>query len=76
MMRRLLVVAGVMGTGALGFAAASQAGMSLGASEVDRQQIAADSLNSKFSVPECRIQKTLSYDFNGNPYVKKVRVCA
>lgn len=75
-MRRLLVLAGVMGTGAIGFAAASQAGLSLGASEVYRQQMAGQDVAAKSAVPGCRVEKTLKYDFNGNPYVRKVRVCA
>jgi hypothetical protein len=24
----------------------------------------------------CRVKKTLSYDYGGNPYVRKVRICA
>lgn len=31
---------------------------------------------ARYQVPGCRIEKTLKYDFHGNLYVKKVRICA
>jgi hypothetical protein len=75
-MRRLLVTTVVIGAGALGFAAVSQAGMPFGEGRLDQSKAVDQFIAGKYAVPECRIEKTLKYDFNGNPYVKKVRVCA
>ena len=75
-MRRLFVMAMVIGTGAIGFAAASQAGISLRPAQSLATGAAEDMAAGKYNVPTCRIEKTLKYDFNGNPYMKKVRICA
>jgi hypothetical protein len=76
MMRKFLVMALVIGTGAVGFAAASQAGISLRPAQTQDVGTAEESVVGKYNVPTCRIEKTLKYDFNGLPYMKKVRVCA
>jgi hypothetical protein len=73
-MRRLLVIAVVIGAG--GFAAASQAGMSMRAADPSSVDAKSERITMRYDVPNCRIDKTLKYDFNGNPYMKKVRICA
>jgi hypothetical protein len=75
-MRKFLVMALVIGTGAISFAAASQAGISLRPAQTQTMGAAEESVVGKYTVPTCRIEKTLKYDFNGLPYMKKVRVCA
>lgn len=75
-MRKFLVTAMVIGAGAIGFAAASQAGISLRPAQTQQTGAAEDAVVGKYTVPGCRIEKTLKYDFNGLPYMKKVRVCA
>jgi hypothetical protein len=75
-MRKFLAMALVMGTGAIGFAAASQAGMSLRPAQTQKVGAVEEGIVGKYTVPTCRIEKTLKYDFNGLPYMKKVRVCA
>ena len=75
-MRKLLVVALVIGGSALGFAAASQAGISLRTAQAPEPGVAEQNIVTRYTVPGCRIEKTLKYDFLGNPYMKKVRVCA
>jgi hypothetical protein len=75
-MRKFVVMALVIGTGAIGFAAASQAGISLRPAQIQSVDAAEESVVGKYTVPTCRIEKTLKYDFNGLPYMKKVRVCA
>ena len=75
-MRRLLVIAMVIGTGAIGFAAASQAGMSIRPAPLTQSETVGSIRDDSFTGPECRVEKTLKYDFDGNPYIKKVRVCA
>ena len=75
-MRKFLVVAMVIGTGAIGFAAASQAGISLRPAQTQQTGALEDTIVGKYNVPTCRIEKTLKYDFNGLPYMKKVRICA
>lgn len=73
-MRKLLVIAVVLGAG--GFAAASQAGMTLRPAQIHGADAKTDRIELRYDVPSCRIEKTLKYDFNGNPYMKKVRICA
>lgn len=75
-MRKFLVTAMVIGAGAIGFAAASQAGISLRPAQTQQTGAVEDAVVGKYTVPGCRIEKTLKYDFNGLPYMKKVRVCA
>jgi hypothetical protein len=75
-MRKLAVTAMVIGTGAIGFAAASQAGISLRPAQTQNTGLAEESVIGRYAVPACHIDKTLKYDFNGRPYMKKVRVCA
>ena len=75
-MRKLVMTALVIGIGALGFAAVSQAGMSVRPGSVEKTADAQGSLTTKYVVPGCHIEKTLKYDFYGNPYLKKVRICA
>lgn len=75
-MRKFLVMAMVIGTGAIGFAAASQAGISLRPAQLQQTGAAEETIVGKYTLPTCRIEKTLKYDFNGNPYMKKVRICA
>jgi hypothetical protein len=67
-MRKLLMMAMVIGGGALGFAARPDT-----AQKTSRIE---STVVTKYMVPGCRIEKTLKYDFNGNPYLKKVRICA
>jgi hypothetical protein len=74
-MRKFLVTAMVIGAGAIGFAAVSQAGISLRPAQTQEAGASEDTILGKYNVPNCRIEKTLKYDFNGNPYMKKVRVC-
>jgi hypothetical protein len=73
-MRKLLVMTVV--AGAVGFAAASQAGMSMRAAESGSVDAKGARITLRHDVPNCRIDKTLTYDFNGNPYMRKVRICA
>jgi hypothetical protein len=73
-MRKLLVIAVVLGAG--GFAAVSQAGMSLRPADLGGVEAKSDRIVTRYDVPNCRIEKSLKYDFNGNPYMKKVRICA
>jgi hypothetical protein len=75
-MRKLLMMTLVIGIGAMGFAAVSQAGMSVRPGSVEKTADAQGMLMTKYVVPGCRIEKTLKYDFHGNPYLKKVRICA
>lgn len=75
-MRKLLAIGLVIGTGAVGFAAASQAGVSLRTAQPQAFDGSNEAIVGKFDVPTCRIEKTLKYDFSGNPYMKKVRICA
>ena len=75
-MRKVLMMAMVIGTGAIGFAAVSQAGISLRPAQPQETGASDDAIVGKFAVPTCRIEKTLKYDFSGNPYMKKVRICA
>jgi hypothetical protein len=75
-MRTFLGMAIVIGTGAIGFAAASQAGISLRPAQVQQTRASDEGIVGKYNLPTCHIDKTLKYDFNGNPYMKKVRVCA
>lgn len=76
-MRKILVMTLVIGTGAIGFAAASQAGMTLRPAQgLQPSAVSENSIVGKYQVPTCHIEKTLKYDFNGNPYMKKVRICA
>ena len=75
-MRKVLMMAMVIGTGAIGFAAVSQAGISLRPPQFKETGALGESVVGKYKVPTCRIEKTLKYDFNGNPYMKKVRICA
>ena len=75
-MRKFLMMAMVIGTGAIGFAAVSQAGISLRPAQSQETGSLDETVIGKFNVPTCRIEKTLKYDFNGNPYMKKVRICA
>lgn len=73
-MRKLLVIAVILGAG--GFAAVSQAGISLRPADLKGTDAKTDRIALRYDVPSCRIEKSLKYDFNGNPYLKKVRVCA
>jgi len=73
-MRKLLVMAVVIGAG--GFAAVSQAGMSIHVANPSGADLKSDRITMRYDVPSCRVEKTLKYDFNGNPYMKKVRICA
>lgn len=75
-MRKLLMMAMVIGAGALGFAAVSQAGMTVRLDTPQKTGRIEAAVVTKYAVPGCYIKKTLKYDFNGNPYLKKVRVCA
>ena len=75
-MRKLLLTAMVIGIGALGFAVASKAGISMPGARLETIAVNQDNLSNKFIVPGCRIEKTWKYDFHGNPYLKKVRICA
>lgn len=75
-MRRLLVMAMVIGAGAIGFAAASQAGNPLRFARAGDRTMEAQSVAQSYAGSGCRIEKSLRYDFHGNPYMKKVRVCA
>ena len=75
-MRRLLAMSLMIGAGAIAFAAASQAGISLRPVQVEKAGMQDSNIVTKYDMPVCRIERTLQYDFNGNPYVKKVRVCA
>jgi hypothetical protein len=75
-MGRFLVMIMVFGGCAVGFAAASQAGMTLPQQPV-RSTIPEKTVTaSQIVKPSCRIEKTLKYDFHGTPYIRKVRVCA
>ena len=73
-MRKLLVMAAIAGV--IGFSAASQAGISLRPAQAERSGAEDKGIVGRYEVPGCRIEKTLRYDFNGNPYMKKVRICA
>ena len=75
-MRKFLVMALVIGAGAISFSAASQAGISLRPAQTQTVGAAEDNVVGKYTVSSCRIVKSLKYDFNGLPYMKKVRVCA
>jgi hypothetical protein len=75
-MRKFLVMAVVIGAGAISFAAASQAGISLRPAQTQVTGASEEAVVGKYTVQTCRIEKTLKYDFNGLPYMKKVRVCA
>ncbi|MGV3548534.1 hypothetical protein [Rhizobium sp.] len=75
-MRKVLVTAVVIGAGAVGFAAVSQAGISLRPSQSVEARVLTERHADKYQPANCRIEKTLSYDFDGNPYMKKVRICA
>lgn len=75
-MRRLLAIGLVIGTGAIGFAAAPQAGVSLRTSQSLTLDGSSPAVAGKADAQTCRIEKTLKYDFSGNPYIKKVRICA
>ena len=75
-MRKFLMMAMVIGTGAIGFAAASQAGISLRPAQTQLIGMSQETDVGKDSLPTCRIEKMLKYDFNGNPYMKKIRICA
>ena len=75
-MRKLLMMAFVIGACALGFAAVSQAGMTVRLDAPQKTSRIETTVVTKYVVPGCHIRKTLKYDFNGNPYLKKVRVCA
>lgn len=73
-MRKLLVMAVVVGAG--GFAAVSQADMSMRAADLYSFDAKGERIATRYDVQSCRIEKTVKYDFNGNPYMKKVRICA
>lgn len=75
-MRKFMLMAVVLGTGAIGFAAASQAGISLRPAQFQMVGVSDSAIVDKKDQTTCRIEKTLKYDFNGNPYMKKVRICA
>jgi hypothetical protein len=75
-MRKLVMMALVIGIGAMGFAAVSQAGMSARPGSVEKTADTQGAMTAKYVLPGCHIEKTLKYDYNGNPYLKKVRVCA
>ena len=75
-MRKVLVMALVIGAGAIGFAAVSQAGISLRPAQALEPKAVSENMAGKYQLPTCRVEKTLKYDFNGNPYMKKVRICA
>lgn len=75
-MRKSLMMAVVIGAGAIGFAAASQAGISLRPAQIQQTGAAEESVVDNYTAPTCRIEKTLKYDFSGHPYMKKVRICA
>ena len=75
-MRKFLVMAVVIGAGAISFAAASQAGIALRPAQTQLTGASEEAVVGKYTVQTCRIEKTLKYDFNGLPYMKKVRVCA
>ncbi|UVC07636.1 hypothetical protein IHQ71_20920 [Rhizobium sp. TH2] len=66
----------VIGIGALGFAAVSQAGMTVRLDTAQKTSRIEATVVTKYVLPGCRIEKTLKYDFHGNPYLKKVRICA
>ena len=75
-MRKFMTMSMVMVVGALGFAAVPQAGMTVrtDATETGTQPRAA--VVTRYVVAGCRIERTWKYDFHGEPYLKKVRVCA
>jgi len=73
-MRKLLVIGVIVGAG--GFAAVSQAGMSMRLADPLGADARSARITMRSDVPSCRIEKTVKYDFNGNPYMKKVRICA
>jgi hypothetical protein len=75
-MRKLLVMAVVIGAGAMGFSAVSQAGISLRTAQAEKPGPGDKNIVTKYDVPGCRIEKTMKLDFHGNPYLKKVRICA
>jgi hypothetical protein len=75
-MPKFLMMALVIGAGAISFAAATQAGISLRPAQTQDVHAAEESVVGKYTAPTCRIERTLKYDFNGLPYMKKVRVCA
>ena len=66
----------VVGLGAIGFAAVSKAGISFRPTQAQEAGADEKAIVTRYDVPGCRIEKTLKYDYNGNPYMKKVRVCA
>ncbi len=35
-----------------------------------------DDLRAELLTPPCRIEKSWKYDYSGNAYLKKVRICA
>jgi hypothetical protein len=74
-MSRFLLVPAAVVLGALGFAAGSQAGITL-PGRGEPVPVRASSLEGRYVVPGCRVKATLKYDFYGNPYLRKVRICA
>lgn len=75
-MRKLLTMSMVMGIGALGFAAVPQAGMTVRPDATEKGTQSRAAPVTRYVVAGCRIERTWKYDFHGEPYLKKVRVCA
>ena len=73
-MRTLTMMTTTLGILAFGFTA--QAGPFMNAAKPQQEVSAQSTLVAKYVVPGCWIKKTLKYDYHGNPYLKKVRVCA
>jgi hypothetical protein len=75
-MSRFPLMGIVIGIAAIGYAAVSQAGISLRPAQPPQSAVASDGPDGRYPVSGCRIEKTLKYDFSGKPYLKKARICA
>lgn len=71
-----VMMAMVIGASATGLAAVSQTENTLRPTLPLEASAASESDAGKVQASSCRIEKTLRYDFEGNPYMKKVRICA
>lgn len=75
-MRKTLIILAVAATGAAALAGASEAGLDLRFLKGDAVSSAESTPLAKYGMSGCRVEKTLRYDYEGKPYLKKVRVCA
>lgn len=75
-MRRSIMTAVVLASGVIGFAAASPAGISPHRAQPVEKAASDRDMAARYAGAACRIERSMSVDFRGNPYMKKVRICA